>query len=192
VIRLLKRLVLDNVVKVTHPDFAEEPFEVTLLANVPTLVLGGPTMSDDVPYYTTFEKTVVAGDQTGLCDLKQSPIVQRFAYTLTGYTNNESQNLSLMMATRKALDRSPFLYLDRNSANPAAGQIRYPLEVPLETQFRDTSTANKDGARSFSGAFVIRGVLLEDIASFPGESTVKKDMALQTSEVVTLGPFKPA
>lgn len=192
VIKLLRRLVLDNVIKQVHPDFGVYPFEVTFLGETPALVLGGPNITPDAPYYTTEMKVEVASDVTGLLDLKRPPSVHRFDYTITGYTKNESQNVSLMTLTKKVLERQKFLVVPRDKADATKGTISYPLQVPIDAQFRDTSTPNKDGLRSFTGSFVIRGVNLEDIASFPGESTMEKGLGLQTSEVVNGVAFDPS
>jgi hypothetical protein len=172
-LRMLKRRIVDNVVKLAiSPDFGDAPFAVTRLANPPGLVVTGPRCREDRPHFNTHTPIAVPSQLGGgLVDIKAPPMAVALEYSIAGYTNSGAQNTSLMLLTRKVLDLFTYLEVQRDANDASKGTIRYQVIVPADSEARDTSTPNQDGNHSFDGlTVVIHGVGLEDLAGFPGQS----------------------
>ncbi len=180
--RLLKRQVLDNVLKLgISPDFGDAPFVVTEQASYPGLVLTGPRCREDRPHWCTQRRIAVPSSLgAGLVDIKARPVTFELEYTISGFTKNGAQATSLMFLTRRVLEKAGYLEVQRDKDDAGKGTIRYQMIVPAEAEFRDTSSPNKDGMHSFDGlTVVIHGVNLEDIAGFPGQSLEKVGIGAQ-------------
>jgi len=82
---------------------------------------------------------------------------------------------------RKGREESDFI----DPANPAAGRVRYELDLTPGGDLKVTSQPNESNVRSFSGAFVIRGFDLEDLAGVPDDAVIERGV---TVEDVVLEP----
>lgn len=192
-LEMLKRQVLDNVVKLgVSPDFGDAPFAVTELADPPGLVVTGPRCREDLPHWSTNSSiTTDSVVGAGLVDQKSSPVTLQLEYTIAGYTKGGRQNTSLMMLVRKVVGRKGYLEVARDPNDVTKGTNRYQIIIPLEGEFRDTSTPNDAGRHSFDGiTVVIHGVPIEDVASFPGESLERVGIGKQEQEVLQMVPKK--
>lgn len=182
IIRALKVAVTENVVKTVSTDFGEDGLEITALGPMPSLSLSGPSL---IPSPLYAERANFDVDTETGFELRRRPMAMDLEYTLTGFAETEAQNMALLAATRTALDRMTELTIDRDPADPTKGTVSFALEVPDISLFRETSAPNNSNVRSFAGGFVIRGVRLEQFASFPREALVETGGEATTVTVIT-------
>lgn len=192
-LREFKRQVLDNVVLTVQTDFdAETGDELHLaqLAALPGLVLVGPELVEDRFYSLNRLPEAPAGP--GAFTRRRVPYTVDLGFTLVGTSDHTVELLNLMAATELFFHRNKFIELDRDPANPAAGQVRYEMDLTPGGDLKVSSQPNESNVRSFSGAFVVRGFDLEDLAGVPADSVVER--GAQVTEVVFEPPqqFSPA
>jgi hypothetical protein len=181
-LRLLKRQIVENVVKLgISPDFGDAPFLVTSTADPPGLVVTGPRCREDVPHWIRRAPIVVPSQLGGdMVDIKAPSATVMLEYTVSGYAKGGQQNTALMLLTKNVLQKLGFIEVDRDPADPTKGKIQYQVVMPPESEARDTSSPNESGTHSFDGILVqIRGVSLQDIASFPGQSIERVGIGTQ-------------
>jgi hypothetical protein len=182
-LRELKRQVLDNVVLTVQTDFdAETGDELHLaqLAALPGLVLVGPELVEDRFYSLNRLPEAPAGP--GAFTRRRVPYTVDLGFTLVGTSDHTVELLNLMAATELFFHRNKCLELDRDPANPAAGRVRYELDLTPGGDLKVSSQPNESNVRSFSGAFVVRGFDLEDLAGVPDDTVVERGVPV--AEVV--------
>jgi len=192
-LRELKRQVHPNVSLTVQTDFDAETgdeLHLTELAKLPGLVLVGPELSEN-RFYSLNKSPEHPLGADGFSRLRV-PYTVDLGFTLVGVSDHTTELLNLMAAMELFFHRNKFLELDRDPANPTTGQVRYELDLTPGGDLKVSSQPNESNVRSFSGAFVVRGFDLEDLAGVPADSVIERG-ALVT-EVVFDSPqqFSPA
>lgn len=185
-IRMLKRQVLENVALTTHTDYDPTTGDMLNLVPVqrlPAIVLANLETPDD-PTYRAEHDTDFEADAGRFIE-RRPPAVVQVKYDLVGVSNDALEILNMVQAVRVFFRKNPYLYVDRNAADPSAGSVRYPLEWSMGGPAAVTHSSDNSNVESFSGEVRIRGVLLEDMpgittdkppgipASFPHEATTR-------------------
>lgn len=159
--KLLVREVIDEVSITIHTDFdalPEDGTSVIELAKMPSLLLVGPGMETNRFYSSNVKRTVDLEDG-GFAELRPSRTVD-LSFTLLGVSEFTQELLNFAQETTAFFERNPWLYVDRDPADPSKGRVRY--ELAMTTVPGTASQPNESNVRQFSGACVIRGVDLDD------------------------------
>ncbi len=173
-LREFKRQVLANVVLTVQTDFdAETGDELHLaqLASLPALVLVGPELVED-RFYSLNEPP--SSSSPGAFARRRVPYTVDLGFTIIGTSDHTVELLNLMATTELFFHRNKFLEMERDPANPAVGRVRYELDLRPDGDLKVTTQPNESNVRSFSGAFVIRGFDLEDLAGVPADTVVER------------------
>lgn len=185
VVRDLKRAVLENVVMFRHSDYDGTEFEQVDPAKLPSLGMSGPHITWDSPAYRK-QGNVVTGAFPDVTHFRRRrSLTVDLQYDIIGLAVNTTQLLALETAVLLFLERHTHIEIDKDAADPAKGKARYPLFVPRGT-FRNTTIPSPSNIRSFAGSFVIRGVNIEELASFPGEALVDKGGTQETLTILAV------
>ncbi len=188
-LRELKRQVIENVVLTVHTDFGSEggdEIHLAEVASLPALVIVGPELVENRFYSLNSRPEVPAG--SGLFARRRPPYTVDLGFTLVGASDHTVELLNLVAATKLFFHRNPFIEMERDAANPAAGWVRYEMDLAPNGDLKVTSQPNESNLRSFSGAFTLRGFDFEELAGFPSESVVERGAL---AEEVVLGPTAP-
>jgi hypothetical protein len=180
VIRELKRQVIPNVVQFVSVDFGEAPFDVTALGDLPSLVISHPDMIEDRPHYNSNQNIYAGGAPSTTFQKRRVPRTDMLTYNILGFAESAQQIIPLQVLVRQFFDRNPKLTIARDPNDSSKGEISYTMYMPIETPVRGTTVANANDIKSFSGSFVIRGVNIEELASFPGEGIVETGGTAET------------
>ncbi len=159
--KLVAREVIEEVNLTIHTDFDAQPDDATNtieVAKLPSLLLIGPGMVGN-RFYSENVKRTVELDDGGFAELRPSPTVD-LTFTFLGLSEYTQELLNLSQEVAAFFERNPWLYVPRDPANLAAGSVRY--EVMMTTPPSVGTQPNDSNVRQFSGAFVIRGVALDD------------------------------
>jgi len=190
-LREFQRQVLPEVVLTIHTDFQLDgegaAVDVAPVAALPALALLGPELPEN-RFYGESGHALTAEADGGLA-LRRPPHTVDLRFTLVGTSDHTAELLNLLAATLGFFQRNPYLELDRDVDRPAAGRVRYELDLDRGGPFQVTSRPNESNVRSFSGAFVIRGFDLEEQAGLPGEAvrrrtTVANQVALEPPQPI--------
>lgn len=174
-LRELKRQVIENVVLTVQTDFdatTGDELHLAELASLPALVLVGPELVEDRFYSLNQMPEAAAGP--GLFARRRVPYTVDLGFTLVGASDHTIELLNLTAATELFFHRNKFVELDRDPASPALGSVRYEMDLAPGGDLKATSQPNESNVRSFSGAFVIRGFDLEDLAGVPDDTVVER------------------
>lgn len=174
-LRELKRQVIDNVVLTVQTDFdAETGDELHLaqLASLPGLALVGPELVED-RFYSVNRLPEAPSGSDGFAR-RRVPYTVDLGFTLVGTSDHTVELLNLMAATELFFHRNKVIELDRDPADPTAGRVRYEMDLTPGGDLKVTSQPNESNVRSFSGAFVLRGFDLEDLAGVPSDSVIER------------------
>jgi hypothetical protein len=182
-LRELKRQVIDNVVLTVQTDFdAETGDELHLaqLASLPGLVLVGPELIEDRFYSVNRLPEAPTGPE--VFARRRVPYTVDLGFTLIGTSDHTVELLNLMAAAELFFHRNKVLEMERDAADPAAGSVRYEMDLTPGGDLKVTSQPNESNVRSFSGAVVVRGFDLEDLAGVASDSVVER--GARVTEVV--------
>jgi hypothetical protein len=169
-LRSFKRQVLENTVLTVSTDFAwlEDDAVMSHLACLPGLVLLGPELQENRPASLNEGPTRELAD--GRKVRHRAPYTVDLHFTVVGATDNTVELLNLMHATALYFQRQSFLSVPRDETTSSSPRVRYELAFLPQGELRVTSVPNASNVRSFSGRFAVRGVDLEELPGFPGES----------------------
>lgn len=170
----LRRQVLENVLQFVSADYAETPYELAAISKVPALVLSGPSMVESDAFYRDNGQIHSGGYPDTTFDAFHAPYVVDLQYDLTAVTKNQKQLINLQAVVALFFDRNHVVRILRDVTDVNKGYVSYDMELQLGTQLRNTTEPNKDDIRSFITSFVIRGVNIESLASFPSENLAYK------------------
>ncbi len=177
-IRELKRQVFATVADATDTDYDSttgDGLNLIEVPSVPCMLLGGPQVVEDR------EKSDGEEPEDELTvqgvpgyNRRRVPKTVRLSFTVGGVSNSLVELLNLLAATTECFHRTKYLSLDREPDNPAAGAVRYPLQVPFEQAFQVTRRPNKDNVGTFSGVVVVEGVDLVGHAGVTDDAVFDK------------------
>lgn len=171
----LKRQVHPNVSLTVQTDFDAETgdeLHLTELAALPGLVLVGPELSEN--RFASFNALPETPEAGGRVARRRVPYTVNIGFTIIGVADHTTELLNLMAATTLFFHRNKFLEMDRDPADPAAGSVRYEMDLTPDGDLRVTSQPNESNVRSFSGSFVVRGFDIEGIAGFPDDDVAER------------------
>jgi len=162
-LRALKRQVLSQVsmtVAVDYRDTETGELELVTVAEIPSVVLSGPRVSEN-RFYALNEgrEDVVPGPAGPELARHRPPYTVDLAFTITAVSDHTVELLNLMAAVGTFLNRNRWIDLSRNPADPALGAVRW--EMDPDGDFR-TSLDGPDDLRAFSCGLVIRGFDLDE------------------------------
>lgn len=187
IIRELKRQILPNVVQFVSVDFGETPFDFTALGELPALVISHPDMVEDRPHYNSNADIEQGGAPATTFTKRRAPRTYMVTYTIWGFAKLAQQVIPLQVLVGQFFDRNPRLTIAVDPNDSSKGEISYTMYVPIEAPLRGTTVPNPNDIKSFTGTFVIRGVNVEELASFPGEGVVATG---GTAETLTTVPTR--
>ena len=162
-LRELKRQVLSQVsmtVAVDYRDTETGELELITVAEIPSIVLSGPRISEN-RFYALNEgrEDVVPGPAGPELARHRPPYTVDLAFTITAVSDHTVELLNLMAAVGTFLNRNRWVELPRDRTNPALGAVRW--EMDPDGDFR-TSLDGPDDLRAFSCGLVIRGFDLDE------------------------------
>lgn len=158
----LRRQLLANVVLTTHTDYDDTPdgANVAALADIPGLVLSGPTLRLN-RFYSTNEPRE-ADDTHGDTYAQRPPRTVDLAFTLIGVDELMARELDLISECTAFFLRNPLIRMPRDPASPTE-YVEYEMEIDDGGDFKSIGTPNNSNVRAFSGGFLIRGLDIEDV-----------------------------
>jgi hypothetical protein len=196
-IRLWRKSVLPNVSTTTHTEYDAETgdqYNITELAELPAIAIDGPDLAEN--RFFSVNGMLEVEQPNGEIVLRRAPYTVDLTFAVTGVSNSQVELLNLMTAATLFVDRTPYLYLDRDPDDPTQGRVRYEFDFATNGDFSVEGTESVDNIRSFTGTVVVRGFDIEDLAGFAGERAIgvslpvdEIDVALrQTGSAYDVGP----
>jgi hypothetical protein len=150
-VQLLKRQVLANASLATDTDYSADGI-VIKNAEVPSLTLTGPAMTQDAYGWESPDIEVDNGD--GTVDIWPNPIYHTFAYGLSGGSDSSMELHRLMGAARQFAWRNPYVVISADI--PTSTEVRMPL---IMTDEPDTGRGIMDANyHTFSCSFELRRI----------------------------------
>lgn len=203
----IKLQVHNNVVLSTHTDFDSstgDMLNLALVASFPAIILGNLEIPENRQHAVNEEQDYeIPGE---LFIKRRPPVVVDVNLTLVGVADNPLVIMNLMQVVRTFFKKTPWLVLDRDSADASQGTVRYELDWSFAGPVAVSHQADNSNVESFAGSICIRGVLLEDMpgisrakpagagipAHFPHEATtgIGAVSASDETAVVVQGPDK--
>jgi len=157
----LRRQILPNVVLTTHTDYDDTPdgANIAALADIPGLVLAGPTLRLNRFYNSNQARTAVDG--IGDTYEQRPSRTVDVIFTLIGVDELMARELDLVHECTAFFLRNTVLRMLRNPAI-AGDYVEYELEIDEGGDFKSAGTANNSNIRAFSGSFLVRGLDIDD------------------------------
>jgi hypothetical protein len=164
-LRALKSQVIANASTPVSLDYREQIATVIPIARVPSLTLLGPDIRENRVYATneTGERAVVGPAGTEIEILRPATTVD-LRFVLEVVTNTTAEHLNLFTGLVNFFHRNPYLAIERDARDPAAGLVRFPLFADGEARTArvDDARGRKDDRRAFEWGLVIRGFPIDD------------------------------
>lgn len=187
-VRDMRQQIIANVATVQSSDFdlnTSDLLNIVDVATLPSLVIFGPSMVENRLFSVSGR---VYSREVGLeNDRFNAPDTDDLIYSFVGVTEQKIEAINLEVLVRQFFRHNRWLTLDRDPANPYAGQLYYDLLLD-ETQgvgFNVTPD-QKSNLRSFSGTFIVRGFDHEALAGFPLSDRVERTHVVLPSESTSL------
>jgi len=178
----LRRQVCEETVKTVETDWSDDESavkELTGSAKLPSISLIGPRLFRDGVRWS-WDNPIT---QVGLETLRhQFAYTVDVEFTLVIATNDDVELLNLMAQTIEFFRRNPWIYMDRDPANLALGQVKYEMRWALDGELATTSTPNLNNLRSAAGRFVIYGFGVESLAGVAGDGIIGTGAIAETVE----------
>lgn len=184
VVQILRQQILDNVVMFVSVDYAETPFEATMLTKVPALLLSGPTITTSDAVYVQ-NTDIEVSTSPGFASFEAPEFVD-LEYDLVGVTNNMRQLVNLQGVMQRFFRKTRKLSMPRDPADLSKGNVTYILERKLNESIKATTTPNKQDIHSFEVSFRLIGVGAEGLSSFPGENQTGKGGLADQIDVISV------
>lgn len=166
---MLRRQVLENVAWTTHTDFDPTTADTLNLAYVqrlPAIVLANIEAPDDPQGAVEYDNdTAVGADR--FIEMRE-PAVVMLKMDLIGVSDNPIEVLNLLNAMRVFFVKNPYVFHDRDAADPTKGQVKYDLEYAFAGPASVTHQGDNTNVESFVFEVKIRNILLE---AMPGITT---------------------
>jgi hypothetical protein len=173
VLLLFKQNVIDNVSATTHSDFdldVSDMLNVVDVAKVPAIVIFGPTLIDNRFYSVNGRQNYPVSETEG--DRYSPPDTDDLLFTLVAITDLKNESLSLMSQIKQLFKRHRWLQFARDPNNPAAGFVKYDMQLDASGLAPLAPADGKSNLHSFSASFVVRGFNHEDLAGFENSDRV--------------------
>lgn len=181
-VRELKRQVLANVSTSVSVDYDESPPDgVIAMANVPSLVLAGPTLRQNRFYSSNVALEELTQGPNGPEFTRRKPaFTVDLVFTITATSSRTAELLNLIAAVATFLNRNRWLKLDRSPGDTNLGRVRWEMDADGDLR---TQLESKSDVRAFTWGLVVRGFdvdegLLLDRAR-PVEATDVQSLAIK-------------
>jgi hypothetical protein len=165
-LRALKAQVIANAGTPVSLDYREQISPFIPVAKVPSITVLGPDIRENRLYSTNESGERVVSGPAGLeIEHLRPPMTVDLRFVLEVVTNTTAEHLNLFAALVQFVHRNPYLVIERDPREPAAGAVRFPLfaEGEARTPDRaDDSRGRKDDRHVFEWALVIRGFPIDD------------------------------
>ena len=154
VLQDLKTEILENVsisVSAEYDDSAEDGLSIVCIAELPSLVITGPRLSENRFYSVNqireFEQL---GSPNQLVTLQGPPLTEDLQFSITGAANSATQLLNMMTAVSGFFNRNKWLVMPRDPDDPTSETVRWEMDFDADIR------ANLDGPddiRAFTAGF---------------------------------------
>jgi hypothetical protein len=162
-LKLLKAEVLKNIslsVSAEYDDTAEDGLSIVALAELPSIVITGPTLNENRFYsVNSIREYDVPDDPDQLVTLQGPPLTADLAFSITGAANSTAQMLNMVSAVSSFFNQNKWLEMARDPEDPGAGSVRYELDYDADVRI---SLDGPDDIRAFTAGFVVRGFDLHE------------------------------
>jgi hypothetical protein len=165
-LRALKAQVIANASTPVSLDYREQMSSVVPIAKVPSLIVLGPDVRENRLYATNEAgERIVPGPSGVEIERLRPPMTVDLRFVLEVVTNTTAEHLNLFVALVNFFHRNPYLALERDPHDPAAGVVRFPLVAEGEARTAERAgdvRARKDDVHAFSWGIAIRGFPIDD------------------------------
>ncbi len=168
VIREWKRQVLAEVVHTDSTDYDSDTVTAAVeIAQLPAIVLLGP----DTPENRFYSVNELPDELVnGVVEIRRKPHTVDLLFDVVGLSDSTVQCLNLMASATEFMNRNPYIFLDRDPDDPAAGQVQYEFDFQPGGDFVRSRRANNSNLRTFSGSILVRGFDIEGYAGFADDA----------------------
>ncbi len=158
VIQRLKRDVLDNTVLTVSVDYRDDDGQVLRavpLAELPSLVLTGPTLKPSPNYVDNgaVERRAVGPNGPELKRQRRRR-TKDVEFALTGAAERTQELVNLMSLLESSLVNDPWITLARDPNNETLGAVRWPFDIADDVR---TNSEDREGVRVFQATLTLRG-----------------------------------
>lgn len=162
-LRELKRQVVENTSITVALDYDDSPadgLDIIPIAELPSLVLSGPRVSEN-RFFGTNEphEEVIPGPAGPELRRRRPPLTMDLLFTITAASDRAVELLNLMAAVATFLNRNRWIEMARDPADPSAGTARW--EMDPKGEFR-TRLDGPGDIRAFTCGLVVRGFDIDE------------------------------
>jgi hypothetical protein len=164
-LRALKSQVIANASTPVSLDYREQIATVIPIAKVPSLTVLGPDIRENRVYATNEAgERVVVGPAGTEIEILRPPTAVDLRFVLEVVTNTTAEHLNIFTGLVNFFHRNPYLALERDARDPAAGLVRLPLFADGEARTArvDDARGRRDDRHAFEWGLVIRGFPIDD------------------------------
>jgi hypothetical protein len=157
-LRDLKAQITSNIsisVSAEYDDTAEDGLAIVALAELPSIVITGPTLSENRFYsMNQIREFDVPDDPDQTVTLQGPPLTADLRFSVTGAANSTAQMLNMMSAVSAFFNQNKWLSMARDPEDPSSESVRWELDFDVDFRI---SLDGPDDIRAFTAGFVIRG-----------------------------------
>lgn len=196
--RVLKaQLVVKEVNFAVATDYDEDTgdsLSITKFAELPSLALAGPSMTENRAYSENEEPEFDDVDD-GFVQTRV-PYTVDLTFTIVGASDNKMELLNMMSNFVAFMHANKRLAVDRDSTSPSKGFVEYEMDFVTGSQPKYQGTVRNSNLHTFSTDIVVRGFMVEGFsgvnagtrAGVPNAAIVKRG---RTAESVNVDPPSP-
>ncbi len=164
-LRELKRQVIENVsltVSVEFDDSFADGLDIIALAELPSLVLTGPRITEN-RFYSSNEirEEAVVGPNGPEIVRRRPGYTIDLEFGITGASDRAVELLNLIAAVVTFLNRNPWITMPRDPDHPEVGTVRWEM-APTGELRTSPDGSTKDDVRAFTWGLVIRGFDIDE------------------------------
>jgi hypothetical protein len=172
----LRRQVVNNVELARHVDFdpaTGDNMSFIEVAGLPALVLIGPELRYNGVHGNDSVQPVTISGSTG--SVHYAPRVRDLVFEVMGITDSVVARSNLIELFEGFMQRNPWIYLDRDESNPAAGQNRYELNYVFGEDPRAGARSVNSNVVTWTTRVYLQAVQVEGIAGFADSDVIEQD-----------------
>lgn len=162
-LRQLKQQLIENTNISVSVDYDANPGDevhVVTLAELPGVVLSGPTMRENREYsINVLHEAVVDTPGGPELERRRPPFTVDLAFALTAASQRSAELFNMMAAVATFFSRNRWLEMLRNPAKPELGAVRWEMDPDGELR---TDLRGSDDVRAFTWGLVIRGFDIDE------------------------------
>jgi len=184
--RLIRQIVdefrcqmIPNVQITAHTDFDSDPTDaanITDLAELPGIVLVGPTLSEN-RLFSQNQPVTEEADTPGEYLRRRVGYTVDLEFSIVGVSNLTAELVNLMAVVNGFFEKNKFLTLARDPSDSSLGSVSYEIDFLEDGDLAVGGSPNDSNIRVFSGRFVIRGFDMQDLTGFANDQTIGRTAA---------------